>query len=222
MNRTKDNSVTKESQQNIALLVKEDHDIGGAGAGELATNEAQGLAPGNPNYNLRYLCQHAAHLRAWFVDHEAILKKVEGLHFDRIYDHFIHASSAARTVARAAGLIIDFDSINDQDWDYDRWAFWESPAVGPIAPYTYTGGDVGLGQDPALVTVNFKERDRNYKAGLEWALFNISMFNEPSKFRLLIDTAAQFGIAYVAMIGPLPPATRTKREAKAIKEAGDA
>lgn len=79
----------------------------------------------------------------------------------------------------------------------------ERPEVGPQAQYALIGHNIGLGRGPAFITfVQFDaDGDINFQTGLEWVLFHLERFDEPSRHMVLAAVATLFGIPYAVIFG---------------------
>lgn len=154
------------------------------------------LPPGEIKATLEHLLLNVAYLRSWFAKHERMLELVEGLPLSSVYDNFVEASASAKCLARVAGIVIDHDAIRAHDWTPKTRP--QRPDVGPQARYTMTGDDIALHRDP---TILFKEGKALYEAGLEWILYHLERFDEPSRHSILASTAAHFGIPFDVLMG---------------------
>ena len=75
----------------------------------------------------------------------------------------------------------------------------QRPDVGPQAPYTLTGHNIGHDcSDPAI---HFEEGADKYKADLQWTLYNLERFDEPGRYMILASTAWHFGIPFESVMG---------------------
>lgn len=154
------------------------------------------LPPGEVKSMLEGLCINVAHLRAWFRKYEDVLESVEGLPVSSVYDSFIDASIMAKSLSRIAGIEIDYKGIAAKDWTPKTRP--QRPEVGPQARYTITGDNIALHRDP---TIFFKEGAALYEAGLEWTLYHLEQFDEPSRHSILASTAAHFGMPFEVLMG---------------------
>lgn len=82
---------------------------------------------------------------------------------------------------------------------YNRNSRPEQPLVGPQAPYTIAGHDIGLCRDDPAI--HFKEGEVLYRAGLEWTLYHLERFDEPSRHIILASTAVHFGMPFDLVMG---------------------
>jgi hypothetical protein len=74
----------------------------------------------------------------------------------------------------------------------------EPPLMGPQAQYSLTGHNIGMCGDPV---VRFEDGDREYMAGVEWVLFHLEEFDEPSRHMILAGTAVHFGMPFDVVMG---------------------
>lgn len=89
------------------------------------------------------------------------------------------------------------------DWVNGRYAHParrpQRPAVGPQARYTMISHDIGLGSSG--VSVFFEDGKMAYEAGLEWTLYHLEHFDEPSRHIILASTAVHFGLPFDVLMG---------------------
>jgi hypothetical protein len=81
---------------------------------------------------------------------------------------------------------------------YSRNSRPEPPLMGPQAQYSLTGHNVGMRVDPV---VHFQDGTLNYRMGLEWVLYNLELFDEPSRHMILAGTAFHFGMPFDVVMG---------------------
>jgi hypothetical protein len=75
----------------------------------------------------------------------------------------------------------------------------QRPDVGPQAPYALVGHNIGHNcSDPAI---HFAEGADEYKADLQWTLYNLELFDEPSRHMILAGTAVHFGMPFDVVMG---------------------
>ena len=68
------------------------------------------------------------------------------------------------------------------------------PALGPQARYTCTSHDIGLGNSD--VTVQVKDHEHGWSLDLEWTLYHLEDFDEPSRHLILAATAFEYGLRF--------------------------
>ncbi|WP_426195050.1 hypothetical protein [Massilia sp. DWR3-1-1] len=77
----------------------------------------------------------------------------------------------------------------------------QRPLIGPQAPYSLTGHNIGMGtRDPII---RFEDGDLAYQMDLEWALYSLELFDEPSRHAILAGTAVHFGMPFEVVMGGL-------------------
>ncbi|MDQ2822063.1 MAG: hypothetical protein M3Y65_16985 [Pseudomonadota bacterium] len=74
----------------------------------------------------------------------------------------------------------------------------EPPEFGPQAQYSLTGHNIGMRVDPF---VTFEDDKQNFRMDLEWILFNLERFDEPSRHIILAGTAIHFGMPFENVMG---------------------
>lgn len=79
----------------------------------------------------------------------------------------------------------------------------ERPAVGPQAQYTITGTNIGCGSGPYITTfVEFgADEDKHFQDDLEWVLYNLARFDEPSRHMVLASIAVLFEVPFAVIFG---------------------
>lgn len=77
------------------------------------------------------------------------------------------------------------------------------PKVGPQAQYTITGTNIACGLGPYFASfVEFGENDNKpFIEDLQWVLYNLGRFDEPSRHMVLAATATLFSIPYAVIFG---------------------
>lgn len=74
----------------------------------------------------------------------------------------------------------------------------QRPDVGPQAQYSLSGHNVGMRRDPV---VSFDDGTRNFMKGVEWVLYHLELFDEPSRHMILAGTAVHFGMPFDVVMG---------------------
>jgi hypothetical protein len=81
---------------------------------------------------------------------------------------------------------------------YNRNSRPERPLMGPQAQYVLTGCNIGNHREPV---VTFEEGALNFMMDLEWVLYNLEKFDEPSRHMILAGTAVHFGMPFDVVMG---------------------
>jgi hypothetical protein len=82
---------------------------------------------------------------------------------------------------------------------YDHHSRPERPLIGPQARYAATSHDIAMGDGPDNIW--FDDASHSYRAGLEWVLFNLEQFDEPSRHWVLAATAWKYGLPFDVLMG---------------------
>lgn len=81
---------------------------------------------------------------------------------------------------------------------YNRNSRPEQPLMGPQAQYSLTGHNVGMRGDPVVM---FEDGKSNFRMDLEWVLYHLELFDEPSRHMILAGTAVHFGMPFDVLMG---------------------
>lgn len=81
---------------------------------------------------------------------------------------------------------------------YNRHARPEQPLMGPQAQYSLTGHNIGMSGDPV---VRFEDGTLDFQMDLEWVLYHLELFDEPSRHMILAGTAVHFGMPFDVVMG---------------------
>lgn len=77
----------------------------------------------------------------------------------------------------------------------------QRPLIGPHAPYSLTGHNIGMGgRDP---TIRFEDGTLDFQKTLEWSLYHLEHFDEPSRHMILAGTAVHFSMPFEVVMGGL-------------------
>jgi hypothetical protein len=82
---------------------------------------------------------------------------------------------------------------------YNRNSRPDRPLVGPQARYSLTGHNIGMGRSGSII--RFEEGDLEFQMDLEWVLYHLELFDEPSRHIILAGTAVHFGMPFDVVMG---------------------
>ena len=74
----------------------------------------------------------------------------------------------------------------------------QPPEIGPQAQYILTGCNIGNRRDPVVA---FEDGVQDFMMDLEWVLYHLELFDEPSRHMILAGTAVHFGMPFETVMG---------------------
>lgn len=136
---------------------------------------------------LEELCEAMEYLRSWWgASSEAVRDLLGGTTARLVHHYFIEGVTAARSVARVAGIAIDTNTIRDMNWyDSSRFSLPSPPEVGPPPPMRYVRSNLMI-DDADDTFVYVKTAAGEIEQTLEQTLRNIDLIEEPGRTRILL------------------------------------